>query len=729
MASTASRATAVSEAEVLRPFVVAEIEPAKVSFLYTASLIVVGVLMVLLVGLYVAMIAAAAYGTIYHATHVGWMSDVDSVRAVVIGYLAPLIAGVALVFFMVKPLLARPSKREWPVMLDPAREPLLFGLVEKLARAMGAPVPRQIHIDTDINASASFRRGMLSFFGSDLVLTIGMPLLGGLTVRQFVGVLAHELGHFSQGAGMRVSYLIRTISFWFVRVVYHRDQWDDRLRRWQQTGDIYVLILILPARGMIWLTRKILWVLMHISFFVSSVLMRQMEYDADRYEAVVAGSGSFASTFQRLAVLGAANNGAMHDLNAAHRERRLPNDLPALILANLTQIPADVQKKIAEEQSKEKTSLLATHPCYSDRVRAAERQNQPGLFTLEFPAQKLLREYAMLCRAVTHRFYSDGLGEDLSGMSMIDTANVVREQQAVQEEFRQAGRYFQGLLSANCPLLLNYIAQPIEGDLQPAIDCLMESRSRMQQQYPAAQAAFNDYIKACAELTDGRCNQVLLDSGFSYLVDATGAKISRGQHAANQGKNQAKKTEHGPMMSAYQELAKQRLMAALALLVTDRADLGFADLAARRRVVTRCLAALRVFAEIFPATNHLRDVTYAANMLLGNLKGNEQNDVLIAAITKRLAIIREELMRFRRELLNNAEYPFPQRGAPETLADYAVAKIAGENELELINQAGGATENLGILYFRCLATVTATAEAVENALGLPPLPQREEAMA
>ena len=41
-------------------------------------------------------------------------------------------------------------------------------------------------------------------------------------------------------------------------------------------------------------------------------------------------------------------------------------------------------------------------------------------------------------------------------------------------------------------------------------------------------------------------------------------------------------------------------------------------------------------------------------------------------------------------------------------------------------QAGNTAENLAILYFRCLAAVTVAAEAVENALGLPPLPEPEE---
>jgi Zn-dependent protease with chaperone function len=36
-----------------------------------------------------------------------------------------------------------------------------------------------------------------------LVLVIGLPLAAGMSMRQVAGVLAHEFGHFAQGAGMR----------------------------------------------------------------------------------------------------------------------------------------------------------------------------------------------------------------------------------------------------------------------------------------------------------------------------------------------------------------------------------------------------------------------------------------------------------------------------------------------------------------------------------------------
>ena len=64
----------------------------------------------------------------------------------------------------------------------------------------------------------------LGVFKKDLVLTIGLPLVAGLSIREFGGVLAHEFGHFAQGGGMRLTALVRFVNGWFARVVYERDE-------------------------------------------------------------------------------------------------------------------------------------------------------------------------------------------------------------------------------------------------------------------------------------------------------------------------------------------------------------------------------------------------------------------------------------------------------------------------------------------------------------------------
>ena len=142
----------------------------------------------------------------------------------------------------------------------------------------------RIEVDNQMNASAGFDAGMFKLVRNRLVLTIGVPLVAGLDTSQFAGVLAHEFGHFTQGAGLRVTYIVRSINFWFVRVVYERDAWDQWLEETASELDFRIGWILQLARVAVFLSRRILWFLMMIGHIVSGFMMRQMEYHADAHE-------------------------------------------------------------------------------------------------------------------------------------------------------------------------------------------------------------------------------------------------------------------------------------------------------------------------------------------------------------------------------------------------------------------------------------------------------------
>ena len=123
--------------------------------------------------------------------------------------------GIVVVFFMVKPVLARPASRRQLMLVQPNDQPELFAFIREVCSQVRAPVPGRVQLDCQVNASASLGAGPLNLRQRDLVLTIGIPLVAGLSVRQLGGVLAHEFGHFAQGGGMRLTTLIRGVNAWF----------------------------------------------------------------------------------------------------------------------------------------------------------------------------------------------------------------------------------------------------------------------------------------------------------------------------------------------------------------------------------------------------------------------------------------------------------------------------------------------------------------------------------
>jgi Zn-dependent protease with chaperone function len=260
-------------------------------------------------------------------------------------------------------------------------------------------------LDCQVNASAGFGSLLGAVTGQNLVLTIGLPLIAGLKVEQLAGVIAHELGHFSQGTGMRLSYFVRSINGWFARVVYERDNWDETLVQWSEESDRLALVFLL-ARFCVWLTRWLLWVLMLIGHAISCFLLRHMEYDADRKMAQVVGSETFQATAQQIAIMSVAE-GICFDLAAHswHKNQRLPDDLSALLRSLAENLPPQVRQQLEKSLRQTKTGLFDTHPSEGERRANARRENAPGIFHLDRPATELISDFVKLSRAITLDFY------------------------------------------------------------------------------------------------------------------------------------------------------------------------------------------------------------------------------------------------------------------------------------------------------------------------------------
>jgi Zn-dependent protease with chaperone function len=431
----------------------ARMSPRRPSFFYQLGLALVTVAMVLLPCIYIALTICAGYGVYYFATHeflAIWNWHVRGRYGFVIMFICsvtPLLVGTIIVIFMIKPIFARRTKRMQPITLNPDHEPVFREFVHRICAIVGAPAPREIHFDCDVNASAGFRRGFLSFLGSDLVLTVGLPLMAGLSVRQLAGVIAHEFGHFTQGVGMRLSYVVRRVNHWFARVIYERDSWDAALEEWAASDLHWSLSIMLGcARAGVWFSRLILTGLMYIGHAFSSFLMRQMEYDADRCEVHVAGSDDFEATTLRLGELGATTNFVYHEMQQTWQTaRRLPDNVPLLVGHHAARIPDEVRAKVAEQSTKEKTGWLDTHPSAADRIAAARRAAQPGLIAEDAPAPDLLANFATLGKFVTLAHYEDDLEIETDEDTFISVEAVLRQPEPVAppppESLPQAPRW------------------------------------------------------------------------------------------------------------------------------------------------------------------------------------------------------------------------------------------------------------------------------------------------
>ncbi|MEU7052001.1 M48 family metalloprotease [Streptomyces lavenduligriseus] len=106
-------------------------------------------------------------------------------------------------------LMLRTPKGEDPpgLPVTDTDEPRLWALVRELAAAAGTRAPDRVLLTGEVNASVSEDPRLLGLLPGPRRLTLGVPLLIGLTEAQLRSVLAHEFGHFT-GGDTRLSALV-----------------------------------------------------------------------------------------------------------------------------------------------------------------------------------------------------------------------------------------------------------------------------------------------------------------------------------------------------------------------------------------------------------------------------------------------------------------------------------------------------------------------------------------
>ncbi len=105
---------------------------------------------------------------------------------------------------------------------------------------------------------------------------------------------------------------------------------------------------------------------------------------------------------------------AMVDLQSSWQQRRLPDDYPKLILANVPQIPEETLAAHRKSVDEARTGLFDTHPSDRDRIAHAQAEEPGnGIFNLGGPATDVFRDFDALARSVTFDYYISMLGTDL----------------------------------------------------------------------------------------------------------------------------------------------------------------------------------------------------------------------------------------------------------------------------------------------------------------------------
>lgn len=318
----------------------------------------------------------------------------------------PAAVGSILILFLLYPLWPT-GRRQRPLVLDPKRNAQLYQLVGKMTQAMGVPAPRYIEIDADMNAAAGPVHGLVSLLRGELRLVVGLSLVAGTTVQEFVGVMAHEFGHFAQRSSMFTSVWVNTVNRWLGECAFGHNVWSQRIERWQEEyEDGYVQVILSVAAALIWVVRALFVRLFILNVRITQALSQQMEFDADRYEAHVSGSAQFRSTTCKLRKLGYAHAAATElSLDALHEHDRLLRNIPRATQQIFADFPVDVDQRIQQDLLLSTTNYWDSHPADNERILNAEQADSAGLIQSDFPASSLFNGFEQLCEQATMADY------------------------------------------------------------------------------------------------------------------------------------------------------------------------------------------------------------------------------------------------------------------------------------------------------------------------------------
>lgn len=369
--------------------------------------------------LYVLLIIGLAYLVEWAFTYD--MLDVN--KLTILGKLGAIAGSIMLFAFTLKFIFKlknhKPANR---IKLDKNDYPELFEFVYQICKETGAPRPKSIYVDPDVNAYVSYTNVWLSlFFPTGKDLTIGLGLVSALNLSEFKAVTSHEFGHFAQKS-MKIGSYIHSANTIIYDMIYNRDKWDEALVKWR-ASDIRLSAAAWVITPIIWLIRKTLELFYMFLNFMHSALSREMEFNADKVAVKTSGSVAIVSALWKLD-FGAtywstivnhafhatkkkvyAQNLYLHHLNFIAKDK-------STIENQFNELPQDTtgSKQFFSSSNNSTVSMYASHPPNDHREQNAK---QPFVACQEDDRSPwlLFRNAAALQEQMTALIYENYLGK------------------------------------------------------------------------------------------------------------------------------------------------------------------------------------------------------------------------------------------------------------------------------------------------------------------------------
>lgn len=257
---------------------------------------------------------------------------------------------ITLVFIIIKSLWIRlePPKG---ISLRKEDSTILFEKVNSIRKKLNTRKIHEIILTNDFNAALNQypRFGLFGFYKNYLIL--GLPLLMALTEDEVISIIAHELGHLSGNHSKFGSWIYRVESTWY-KLMSKLEEKDQKTT---------------------WIFKKFVkWYVPFLDAY-SFVLMRRVEYEADKCAATVTNPNTFVNALTKIYVVSCyLDRKFWPKIYEETKNQKQPmdnvyNKMRVDLENNLSK--EDISKYLNESLNR-KTNSYDTHPALSDRIKA-----------------------------------------------------------------------------------------------------------------------------------------------------------------------------------------------------------------------------------------------------------------------------------------------------------------------------------------------------------------------
>lgn len=274
------------------------------------------------------------------------------------------VVGVLMAATMLWSLIPRRDRFKPPgPLLTLPTQPRLFAEIQKIAWALGEPVPEAVYLIPDANAWVARRGGLLGF-GGQRIMGLGLPLLEVLSVSEFRAVLAHEFGHY-YGGDTRLGPWVYAARMTMARTLVSIGSESPMLEALGRIGVARLAHLLVVA---------ILAGYWKLFMRATQLVSRRQEYRADELACAVAGSAALSGGLRQIeglsAVLPLFLQSAVKP--ALQAGCRVPLAAGFAQFAGVPEMAAAISKHVEQKLKTAKTQAYDSHPPLRDRLAAAQ---------------------------------------------------------------------------------------------------------------------------------------------------------------------------------------------------------------------------------------------------------------------------------------------------------------------------------------------------------------------